>query len=154
MSGIHDQNEDSTVTSRDVQVLQRKLLYVEDNPANLALVEQFLARRSDLKLLTAVDGHQGVQLARDCQPKVILMDMHLPGINGFEAMQMLREDTATAHIPVLALSSNAFQSEIKRCLEAGFFRYLTKPFELDALMDVIDAALHYAAEGGAAPISG
>lgn len=147
MSGIHDQSEEHPVTSRDVPAArQRKLLYVEDNPANLALVEQFLARRSDLKLLTAVDGHQGIQLARDCQPEIILMDMHLPGISGFDAMQMLREDSATALIPIIALSSNAFQGEVKRCLEAGFFRYLTKPFELKALMEAIDEALLFAVE--------
>ncbi len=146
MLAIRDQNKAPTVTSRGAQVSQRKLLYVEDNPANLALVEQFLARRSDLKLLTAVDGHQGVQLTRNSKPDVVLMDMHLPGINGFEAMQLLREDSATALIPVIALSSNAFPGEIKRCLDAGFFRYLTKPFELKVLMDVIDEALRHTAE--------
>ena len=146
MSDILDQNEEHTGTSRDVQVLQRRLLYVEDNPANLALVEQFLERRSDLILLTAVDGHQGIQLARACQPEIILMDMHLPGVSGFDAMQLLREDCATALIPIIALSSNAFEGEIKRCLEAGFFRYLTKPFELKVLMEAIDEALHVAME--------
>ena len=76
-----------------------RLLYVEDNPANLKLVEQLIARRSDLRLLSAVDGNLGVELARAAQPDVILMDINLPGISGIEALKILREDPATAHIP-------------------------------------------------------
>ena len=93
---------------------QRTLLYVEDNPANLALVEQLIARRSDLKLLTAIDGHLGIQLARAYQPDVILMDINLPGISGFGALKILREDPATAHIPVMALSANAVPRDIEK----------------------------------------
>ncbi len=125
---------------------QRTLLYVEDNPANLALVEQLIARRSDLKLLTAIDGHLGIQLARDYQPDVILMDINLPGISGFGALKILREDPATAHIPVMALSANVVPRDIEKGLGAGFFRYLTKPIKVVEFMDALDVALHYAAE--------
>ncbi|HEU4374761.1 MAG TPA: PAS domain S-box protein, partial [Telluria sp.] len=106
---------------------QPTLLYVEDNPANLALVEQLIARRGDLKLLTAVDGHLGIELARAYLPDVILMDINLPGISGYGALKILNDDPATAHIPVLALSANAVPRDIEKGLEAGFFRYLTKP---------------------------
>ena len=127
---------------------QRTLLYVEDNPANLSLVEQLIARRSDVKLLTAIDGHQGIELARAYQPDVMLMDINLPGISGFGALQMLRDDPATAHIPVIALSANAVPRDIEKGMEAGFFRYLTKPIKVAEFMDALDVALHYAAEHG------
>jgi PAS domain S-box-containing protein len=129
---------------------QRTVLYVEDNPANLALVEQLIARRTDLKLLTAIDGHLGIQLARVCQPDVILMDINLPGISGFGALKILREDPATAHIPIMALSANAVPRDIERGIEAGFFRYLTKPIKVNEFMDALDVAMHYAAENGLA----
>jgi PAS domain S-box-containing protein len=80
----------------------RTLLYVEDNPANLKLIEQLIARRPDMRLLSATDGTRGIQLARTNQPEVILMDINLPGISGIEALRILREDPETAHIPVVA----------------------------------------------------
>ncbi|MEN3365057.1 MAG: hypothetical protein V7606_2331 [Burkholderiales bacterium] len=129
---------------------RRTLLYVEDNPANLALVEQLIARRDDLKLITAIDGHLGVQLARTYQPDAILMDINLPGMSGFDALEILRRDPATAHIPVMALSANAVPRDIARGLEAGFFRYLTKPIKVREFMDALDVVLRYAAENGMA----
>jgi CheY-like chemotaxis protein len=125
---------------------QPTLLYVEDNPANLALVEQLIARRGDVKLLTAIDGHLGVELARTYLPDAILMDINLPGISGYGALKMLQEDPLTAHIPVLALSANAVPRDIEKGLEAGFFRYLTKPIRVREFMDALDVALEHAAE--------
>jgi CheY-like chemotaxis protein len=122
----------------------RTLLYVEDNPANLKLVEQLIARRPALRLLTAVDGNQGIQLARAHQPDVILMDINLPGISGIEALKILRDDPATAHIPIVALSANAMPRDIAKGLEAGFFSYLTKPIKVPEFMEALDAALHSA----------
>jgi PAS domain S-box-containing protein len=122
------------------------LLYVEDNPANLALVEQLIARRGDLKLLTAIDGHLGIELARAYLPDVILMDINLPGISGYGALKRLRDDPATAHIPVLALSANAVPRDIEKGLEAGFFRYLTKPIRVHEFMNALDVALLHAAK--------
>ena len=117
------------------------LLYVEDNPANLKLVEQLLVRRSDVRLLTAVTGALGVNLARTASPDVIVMDIHLPDINGIEALGLLREDPQTTHIPVIALSANAMPRDIEKGMKAGFFRYLTKPIRLNEFMDALDAAL-------------
>jgi len=122
----------------------RTLLYVEDNAANLALIEQLIARRSDIRLLTAANGTLGVELARDSQPDVILMDINLPGISGIEALKTLREDPATAHIPIVALSANAMPRDIKKGLEAGFFRYLTKPIKIHEFMGALDGALEFA----------
>ena len=120
------------------------LLYVEDNPANLELVEQLIGRRSDLRLLSAVDGKLGVALARAELPEVILMDLNLPGISGHEALAILRQDPATARIPVIALSANAMPRDIEKGLEAGFFSYLTKPIKVDEFMQALDLALLFA----------
>jgi PAS domain S-box-containing protein len=122
----------------------RTLLCVEDNPANLMLIEQLVARRPDLCLLSARDGDLGIQLARANQPEVILMDINLPGISGIEALRILREDPATAHIPVVALSANAMPRDIEKGLEAGFFRYLTKPIRVNEFMQTLDVALEFA----------
>jgi CheY-like chemotaxis protein/anti-sigma regulatory factor (Ser/Thr protein kinase) len=126
---------------------RRTLLYVEDNPANLKLVEQLIARRPDIRLLTAANGKLGIELARASRPEVILMDINLPGISGTEAMKILREDPATAHIPVLALSANAIPRDIEAGLEAGFFRYLTKPIRVNEFMGALDLALRHAENG-------
>ncbi len=124
----------------------RTLLYVEDNRANMALVAQLIARRADMRLLSAGDGARGIALARIHQPEVILMDINLPGINGIQALKILREDPATKHIPVIALSANAMPRDIEKGLAAGFFRYLTKPIKIDEFMDTLDLALEFAQE--------
>ncbi|HEX9162433.1 MAG TPA: PAS domain S-box protein [Thermoanaerobaculia bacterium] len=124
-------------------VALRTLLYVEDNPANLRLVERLIARRTDMCLLTAIDGASGVELARSAQPEVILMDINLPGISGIDALKILRGDPATAHIPVVALSANAIPRDVQKGLEAGFFRYLTKPIKVAEFMDTLSAALDF-----------
>ncbi|GAB4564622.1 MAG: PAS domain S-box protein [Rhizobacter sp.] len=117
------------------------LLCVEDNPANLMLVEKLLARRPDIRLLTAREGLRGIEVARASLPEVILMDINLPGISGFKVLKILRDDPTTAHIPVIALSANAMPRDIEKGLAAGFFRYLTKPIKVGDFMDTLDAAL-------------
>jgi len=121
----------------------RTLLYVEDNPANLELVELLIARRTDLRLLSAADGNLGIEFARAYQPEVILMDINLPGISGLSAMKILRADPATAHIPIIALSANAVPRDIEKALEAGFFNYLTKPIKVNEFMTTLDEALEF-----------
>jgi PAS domain S-box-containing protein len=119
----------------------RTLLYVEDNPANLMLVEQIISDHQHISMLSAKDGNIGIALARAHLPDVILMDINLPGISGFEALKILRSDPATAHIPVLAISANAMPRDIEKGLEAGFFRYLTKPIKVNELMNALEDAL-------------
>jgi PAS domain S-box-containing protein len=126
------------------QTHMRTLLYVEDNPANLMLVEDLIARRPDIRLLTARDGDSGIEIARASLPDVILMDINLPGISGVQALKVLAQDAATARIPVVALSANAVPRDIERGMEAGFFRYLTKPIKVDEFMDALDVALKFA----------
>ena len=122
----------------------RTLLYVEDNPANLMLVEDLIARRPDIRLLSATDGNGGIKIARASRPDMILMDINLPGISGIQALKILRADPATAHIPVVALSANAIPRDIEKGLAAGFFRYLTKPIKVNEFMDTLDEALKFA----------
>jgi signal transduction histidine kinase/CheY-like chemotaxis protein len=122
----------------------RTLLYVEDNPANLMLVEDLIARRPDIRLLSARDGSRGIEIARASRPDVILMDINLPGISGLTALRILAEDPATAQIPVIALSANAIPRDIEKGLEAGFFRYLTKPIKVNEFMDTLDVTLKFA----------
>ena len=128
--------------SRAAQV--HTLLYVEDNPANLKLVEQIIARHPDLRLLSALNGNSGIEIARQALPDVILMDINLPGINGFEALKILQEDTTTAHIPVIAISANAMPRDVERGIKAGFFRYITKPIKVDEFMHALELALDFA----------
>lgn len=125
-------------------LVQSSLLYIEDNPANMKLVEQLIELRSDIKLLKAVNGILGIELARTFQPDMILMDINLPGISGIEALKILREDPCTAHIPVVALSANAMLRDIDLGLEVGFFRYLTKPIKVKEFMETLDVVLDFA----------
>jgi CheY-like chemotaxis protein len=140
------ENEHNTVIQAQAQsdAHLRTLLYVEDNPANLMLVEDIIARRPDIRLLSARNGKQGIKLARATLPDVILMDINLPGISGIDALNMLAEYPVTTHIPVIALSANAMPRDIEKGLEAGFFRYLTKPIKVNEFMETLDLALKFA----------
>lgn len=122
----------------------RTLLYVEDNPANLMLVEQIIEGHPHVRMLSARDANLGIALARAHLPEVILMDINLPGLNGIQALKILRDDPVTAHIPVLAISANAMPRDIEKGLAAGFFRYLTKPIKVNAFMEALDGVLELA----------
>jgi CheY-like chemotaxis protein/two-component sensor histidine kinase len=124
--------------------LPRTLLYVEDNLANMQLVEQLIGRRPDMRLLGAADAVRGIALARSHQPNLILMDINLPGMSGFQALEILRDDPLTAHIPVLAISANAMPHDIKAGQTTGFFCYLTKPIKITEFMAAMDRALEFA----------
>lgn len=122
------------------------VLYVEDNPANLMLVEDLIERRTDIRLLSARDGFTGIEIARSVLPDVILMDINLPGISGISALNILATDPITAHIPIIAISANAIPRDIEKGLEAGFFRYLTKPIKVNEFMETLDKALNFTKE--------
>jgi len=117
------------------------VLYVEDNPVNLKLVEQLIARRPELELLSAATGYLGLELARAHRPDLILMDINLPDISGIEVLARLRADPTTTTIPVVAISANAMPQDIKRGLHAGFLRYLAKPIIVAQFMEMLDTVL-------------
>jgi CheY-like chemotaxis protein len=114
---------------------------VEDNPANLTLVEQIILDYPNITMLTAIDGNMGIALARAHNPDVILLDINLPGINGFETLKILQNDLSTAHIPVLAISANALAHDIDKALKAGFHSYLTKPIRIKEFMNTLEMTL-------------
>lgn len=128
---------------------ERTLLYIEDNPANMQLVERLIARRPDIKLLTAVNASLGIEQARSFLPDVILMDINLPGLSGIDALKILRDDPSTAHIPVVAISANAMLRDIQIGIESGFFRYLTKPIIVEEFMDNLNVTFEFAKETAA-----
>jgi signal transduction histidine kinase/ActR/RegA family two-component response regulator len=131
----------STSSASGSEFVPRLLLYVEDNPANLRLVEEIVAFRRDLRLLSAHDGHLGLQLARAHRPDIILMDLNLPGMSGFEVLRQLGADPETADIPVIALTANAMPRDIERGVAAGFHRYLTKPIDIEKFTEAINSTL-------------
>lgn len=119
----------------------RTLLYVEDNPANMELMQEIIQRHPEFNLQVADNGLSSIEIARSVLPDVILLDINLPGLNGFEVLKLLREDPLTAHIPVLAISANAMEGDIQKGQSAGFLHYLTKPIKVDELMLALNAAL-------------
>jgi PAS domain S-box-containing protein len=117
----------------------RRVLYIEDNPVNALIIGELLARRSDLALHVAVDGGSGLAQARALAPALILLDMQLPDMDGFEVLRRLRQDAATAGIPCIALSANAMPEDIQRAMAAGMNDYWTKPLDFRAFMASLDA---------------
>ncbi|MFM1890954.1 MAG: hypothetical protein RLZ44_31, partial [Pseudomonadota bacterium] len=117
------------------------VLCIEDNPANLRLIERILARRNDVHLLTAGTPGLGLELAAAHRPALILLDINLPDMDGYDVLRCLREDAMTRDIPVVAISANAMPKDLARGRAAGFKEYLTKPLEVDRLMRILDELL-------------
>ena len=114
------------------------VLYVEDDPVNFTLVERILEYRPALRVRHAPHGRAGLEMAALSLPKLILLDLNLPDMHGSEVLQQLQQDARTANIPVVILSANATPSQIERLLMAGARNYLTKPFNLDPFLAVVD----------------
>jgi CheY-like chemotaxis protein len=120
---------------------RQTLLYIEDNLANLKLVQRVVAHRNDVDIIPAMQGRLGVDLAREHQPALILLDLHLPDIPGDQVLQQLRADPVTAPIPVVVVSADATPGQQQRLVTAGASAYLTKPYEVQELLRIIDEAL-------------
>ena len=114
------------------------VLYIEDDPVNFTLVERILEFRPALKLMHARTGQEGVELAQAHQPKLILLDLNLPDLHGSEVLRQLQHEPATTKVPVVVLSADATPSQIERLLTAGARNYLTKPFDIDPFLAVVD----------------
>ena len=117
------------------------LLYIEDNELNRMLLDAIIEKRPSFTLLSAVDGRQGVELALKELPDLILADIGLPDIDGFEVLQKLQKHDETRKIPVVALSGNATKKDIEKAYAAGFVGYLTKPINVGTLFGTIDEIL-------------
>ena len=122
----------------DQPAIRRTVLYVEDNMANYELFENIVKLRPHIDLLHTFNAEEGIKVARERLPDLIVMDIHLPGMNGYEAMTHLRRISETSSIPVIALSANAMPRDLSRGREAGFKRYLTKPIDVSALLKTLD----------------
>jgi CheY-like chemotaxis protein len=117
------------------------VLYVEDNPANLQLVGEILADRADITLITAPHARLGLELAHAHRPDLILLDIHLPGMDGYEALKTLKTWDETRDIPVMALTADAMPREVERGIAAGFEQYITKPIDVPTFIEAVDALL-------------
>jgi len=117
------------------------LLYVEDNPANLLLMEKIISRIEGLSLISAPSGELGIELAKNSKPDLIILDVNLPGMSGIEVLQQLRKYDDTSHTPIFALSAAATETDIEKGMDAGFDKYLTKPLVISEIVDAICEAL-------------
>ena len=119
----------------------RLILYVEDNAANVAFMRDLVENFEDTELLTTRTAEEAIELTRARRPQVVLMDINLPGMSGVDALRILRDSPDTAKIPIIALTAAATERDKQRGLEAGFYRYLTKPVDVDDLIRALDSLL-------------
>ncbi|MBE8717905.1 PAS domain-containing protein [Cellvibrio polysaccharolyticus] len=118
-----------------------RILYIEDNPSNIRLLQHMLSHYPLIELDIAEEAFLGIFKARCQQPDIVIMDINLPGMDGYEALSVLRRDVATRSIPVIGLSANAMPYDIEKGMQAGFYQYLTKPVELHRLIDALNSLL-------------
>jgi CheY-like chemotaxis protein len=131
----------STASERATEEESRRILYIEDNFSNVTLVEQMLAERPALELMTAMQGRVGLELARQHSPDLILLDLHLPDMPGWQVLAQLKADHLTRTIPVVVISADATVPQVKRLVSAGARAYLTKPLDIGEFFRVLDEAL-------------
>ncbi len=118
-----------------------RILYIEDNPSNIRLLQQFFRRYRQVTFEVAEDPWRGVYRARQLPPDVVILDINLPGLSGFDILKVLQQDPLTARIPVIALSANVMQVDVQKALSAGFYRYLTKPINIARLVSTLNTLL-------------
>ena len=140
---VLDQQEVEVIPAALTSGREATILYIEDNLSNLKLVERVLARRP-VKLLAAMQGGLGLELAREHRPDLILLDLHMPGMTGEEVLAALREDPGTASTPVVILSADALPKTVERLYGQGVKAYLTKPLDVAMFLGVIDEILERA----------
>jgi CheY-like chemotaxis protein len=122
-------------------VRRRLVLYVEDNPANVTFMKDLVGTFDNIDLLTAPTAEMGVELARGRRPEIIIMDINLSGMSGLDALRQLRASPETKDIPVIALTAAASERDKQRGMQAGFYRYLTKPVKVDEFVEVLEGLL-------------
>jgi CheY-like chemotaxis protein len=129
-----------TETSQARTEKKRTILYIEDNRSNLTLIEQVLAEDPQTRLLSAMQGRLGIDLARQHSPDVVLLDLHLPDMPGWEVLSELQRNEATKHLPVIVISADATSRQINKLMAAGAYSYLTKPLNVDQFFKTIEKA--------------
>jgi len=124
--------------ARPTTLDKRRILYIEDNLSNLTLVQQILEEQGDIDLITAMQGSIGLDLARRHAPEMILLDLHLPDMPGWDVLSQLKADPATRSIPTIVISADATPRQIKRLMSAGATAYLTKPLDVDQFVHALE----------------
>ncbi len=127
--------------NKEVIANQHNLLYIEDNRSNVKLVEKLLNKRKGISMCAAYMPEEGIDIADKTLPDIILLDINLPGMDGYEVLKILKDSDRTRHIPVIALSANAMPSDIKYGLDTGFNYYLTKPINVKQFFSTLDTVI-------------
>ena len=140
-SNIIDKNNSSDNKKVTYDTHKKTILYIDDNPANLRLVRQALKVFPDIIFLSAHESLLGFELAIEHKPDLILLDINLPGMDGFEVLKELHKSKSTQSIPVIAVSANAMPRDIKKGLDSGFNKYITKPINIELLLDTVNKIL-------------
>jgi signal transduction histidine kinase/ActR/RegA family two-component response regulator len=133
--------EYSVDNTAEVAGHQHTVLYIEDNPANLKLVSQILAKRQHINLITAHEPKLGLELASTHRPELILLDINMPRMDGYQVLSVLQSDERLKHIPVVAITANAMPQDIERSKNSGFADYLSKPLDVSIFLDVVEKHL-------------
>ena len=120
---------------------KRSILYIEDNPANLRLVEQIVCTLPHIQMWSAPEPLLGLELASENIPSLILLDINLPGMDGYQVLEKLRNQDSTKYIPVIAISANAMPKDIEKGKKAGFDGYITKPVNVKELLEEVESKL-------------
>ncbi len=136
---IHEVEEESTVLIGSEE--RKSLLYIEDNPANLHLVQKLISHKSNIDFMSAMNGEIGLELAQAHRPDLILVDLNLPGLDGYDVLSKIKDHPSTKEIPVIAISANAMPRDIEKGIAAGFQDYLTKPLEVTTFLEVLQKHL-------------
>jgi len=118
------------------------VLYIEDNPANLRLVTQLLGRIPNVKICSAEEPFLGLELAKTQNPDLILIDINLPGMDGYELLNILRKQDSSRETPVIAISANAMPRDIEKAKQAGFNQYITKPINVELLLQTVNEQMN------------
>ena len=140
-------SNDDVISMHDIKLNQYLVLYIEDNPANLRLVAQMLAQRKHITLLTAHTPELGIELARERHPALILLDINMPVLDGYQVLKIFQADPNLKDIPVIAVTANAMPRDIERGMRAGFTDYLTKPLDLMRFKSILDKYLRHVGQG-------
>jgi hypothetical protein len=123
-----------------LNVRKRTILYIEDNKPSVKLMEILLTRIPGVEMISAGTGKAGIELAERHLPDAILLDINLPDMDGFKTLGYLKVETSTENIPVIALTARTSPEDMSRGLEAGFFSYLTKPINIQQVVDTLERA--------------
>jgi len=116
------------------------VLYIEDDPANRTLVQFIFETRDDISLIEADTGYGGIEMACSQNPDIIILDLSLPDLSGFDVLKKLQSEPAVSAVPVIALTGDSLPQDRAKGLEAGFFSYMTKPIDVKTFYSVIDSA--------------